>query len=78
MATGQTWIDEQAAEYADLVNDSSFSSVTGYVEDDPTEYQLIWEGGDLGVALTTNPGGAGVSVSRITGKGFPHGIKNVV
>ncbi|ETW08007.1 hypothetical protein H310_02385 [Aphanomyces invadans] len=78
MATGQSWIDEQAAEYADLVNDSSFSSVTGYVEDDPTEYQLIWEGGDLGVALTTNPGGAGVSVSRITGKGFPHGIKNVV
>ncbi|KAF0697654.1 Aste57867_11674 [Aphanomyces stellatus] len=74
----QNWIDEQAAEYADLVNDSSFASATGYVEDDPTEYQLIWEGGDLGVALTTNPGGAGVSVSRITGKGFPHGIKNVV
>ncbi|CAK4085516.1 unnamed protein product [Aphanomyces euteiches] len=72
------WIDEQAAEYADLVNDSSFSSATGYVEDDPTEYQLIWEGGDLGVALTTNSSGAGVSVSRITGKGFPHGIKNVV
>ncbi|OQR92247.1 myosin-like protein [Achlya hypogyna] len=73
-----SWIHEQAAEYADLVNDSSFASVSGLVDDDPTEYQLIWEGGDLGVALTTNPSGSGVSVSRITGKGFPQGIKSVV
>ncbi|KDO33614.1 hypothetical protein SPRG_19241 [Saprolegnia parasitica CBS 223.65] len=72
------WIHEQAAEYADLVNDSSFASVSGPVSDDPNEYQLIWEGGDLGVALTTNPSGSGVSVSRITGKGFPQGIKSVV
>ncbi|OQS07931.1 myosin [Thraustotheca clavata] len=70
------WIHEQAAEYADLVNASSFASVN--MDVDMSEYQLIWEGGDLGVALTTNPSGSGVSVSRITGKGFPHGIKNVV
>ncbi|EQC30656.1 hypothetical protein SDRG_11711 [Saprolegnia diclina VS20] len=74
----QNWIHEQAAEYADLVNDSSFASVSGHASDDPNEYQLIWEGGDLGVALTTNPSGSGVSVSRITGKGFPQGIKSVV
>ncbi len=57
------WADEQA---------------TDLVHEDANEYQLIWEGGDLGVALTTNPSGSGVSVSRITGKGFPTGIQNVI
>lgn len=72
-----TWIEEQAAEYADLVG-SFVESVVDSDTDEIIEYQLIWEGGDLGVALTTMEGHeTGVGVSRVTGKGFPFGIKNV-
>uniref|UniRef100_M4C6W7 PDZ domain-containing protein n=1 Tax=Hyaloperonospora arabidopsidis (strain Emoy2) TaxID=559515 RepID=M4C6W7_HYAAE len=71
------WMQEQAAEYADLVG-SFVESVVDSDTDEVVEYQLIWEGGDLGVALTTIEGGeGGVAVSRVTGKGFPFGIKNV-
>lgn len=71
------WIDEQAAEYTDLVG-SFVESVVDSETDEMIEYQLIWEGGDLGVALTSLEGAlTGVSVSRVTGKGFPFGIKNV-
>ncbi|CCI40653.1 unnamed protein product [Albugo candida] len=77
------WIDEQVADVKDLVG-SFVDSVHDSETDEMVEYQLIWEGGDLGIALTTleegasstNPG-IGVSVSRVTGKGFPFGIKNV-
>ncbi|TDH72219.1 hypothetical protein CCR75_002763 [Bremia lactucae] len=71
------WMQEQAAEYQDLVG-SFVDSVVDSDTDEIIEYQLIWEGGDLGVALTTIEGGnGGVAVSRVTGKGFPFGIKNV-
>ncbi|RAW30806.1 hypothetical protein PC110_g12848 [Phytophthora cactorum] len=71
------WMQEQAAEYQDLVG-SFVESVVDSDTDEILEYQLIWEGGDLGVALTTLEGGdGGVAVSRVTGKGFPFGIKNV-
>jgi hypothetical protein len=71
------WMQEQAAEYADLVG-SFVESVVDSDTDEILEYQLIWEGGDLGVALTTLEGDSGgVAVSRVTGKGFPFGIKNV-
>lgn len=71
------WMQEQAAEYQDLVG-SFVESVVDSDTDEIVEYQLIWEGGDLGVALTTIEGGnGGVAVSRVTGKGFPFGIKNV-
>ncbi|KAG7378328.1 hypothetical protein PHYPSEUDO_010254 [Phytophthora pseudosyringae] len=71
------WMQEQAAEYQDLVG-SFVESVVDSDTDEIVEYQLIWEGGDLGVALTTLEGDAGgVAVSRVTGKGFPFGIKNV-
>ncbi|KAL4167231.1 hypothetical protein KRP22_012717 [Phytophthora ramorum] len=71
------WMQEQAAEYQDLVG-SFVESVVDSDTDEMIEYQLIWEGGDLGVALTTLEGGdGGVAVSRVTGKGFPFGIKNV-
>ncbi|KAF4320811.1 hypothetical protein BBO99_00002908 [Phytophthora kernoviae] len=71
------WMQEQAAEYQDLVG-SFVESVVDSDTDEILEYQLIWEGGDLGVALTTIEGGdGGVAVSRVTGKGFPFGIKNV-
>lgn len=70
-------MDEQAAEYADLVG-SFVESVHDEETDAMIEYQLIWEGGDLGVALTPIEGeSVGVVVSRVTGKGFPFGIKNV-
>ncbi|KAI9916783.1 hypothetical protein PsorP6_017885 [Peronosclerospora sorghi] len=72
-----SWMKEQAAEYADLVG-SFVESVVDSDTDEILEYQLIWEGGDLGVALTTiESGDGGVAVSRVTGKGFPFGIKNV-
>ncbi|TMW62273.1 hypothetical protein Poli38472_009766 [Pythium oligandrum] len=73
-----SWMEEQAAEYADLVG-SFVESVHDEDTDEMLEYQLIWEGGDLGVALTPleNAEAGGVMVSRITGKGFPFGIKNV-
>ncbi|KAG7397298.1 hypothetical protein PHYBOEH_000943 [Phytophthora boehmeriae] len=71
------WMQEQAAEYQDLVG-SFVESVVDSDTDEILEYQLIWEGGDLGVALTTLEGAdGGVAVSRVTGKGFPFGIKNV-
>ncbi|GMF16318.1 unnamed protein product [Phytophthora fragariaefolia] len=71
------WMQEQAAEYQDLVG-SFVESVVDSDTDEILEYQLIWEGGDLGVALTTREGDVGgVAVSRVTGKGFPFGIKNV-
>ncbi|GMF17981.1 unnamed protein product [Phytophthora lilii] len=71
------WMQEQAAEYQDLVG-SFVESVVDSDTDEILEYQLIWEGGDLGVALTTLEGDdGGVAVSRVTGKGFPFGIKNV-
>ncbi|CAI5746306.1 unnamed protein product [Peronospora destructor] len=71
------WMQEQAAEYTDLVG-SFVESVVDSNTDEMVEYQLIWEGGDLGVALTTiEDGDGGVAVSRVTGKGFPFGIKNV-
>nr|CCA14310.1 myosinlike protein putative [Albugo laibachii Nc14] len=77
------WIDEQAEDVKKLVG-SFVDSVHDPETDEVVEYQLIWEGGDLGIALTTleegasstNPG-IGVAVSRVTGKGFPFGIKNV-
>ncbi|RLN96043.1 hypothetical protein BBJ28_00017626 [Nothophytophthora sp. Chile5] len=76
-AEAPDWMQEQAAEYADLVG-SFVESVVDSDTDEIIEYQLIWEGGDLGVALTTLEGEAGgVAVSRVTGKGFPFGIKNV-
>ncbi|GLD96001.1 hypothetical protein PINS_up004679 [Pythium insidiosum] len=72
-----SWIEEQAAEYADLVG-SFVESVHDEETDEMIEYQLIWEGGDLGVALTPMENAdVGVMVSRVTGKGFPFGIKNV-
>ncbi|KAJ0399634.1 hypothetical protein ATCC90586_007007 [Pythium insidiosum] len=72
-----SWIEEQAAEYADLVG-SFVESVHDEDTDEMIEYQLIWEGGDLGVALTPmESADVGVMVSRVTGKGFPFGIKNV-
>lgn len=71
------WMEQQAAEYADLVG-SFVESVVDSDTDEMIEYQLIWEGGDLGVALTTlETENTGVQVSRVTGKGFPFGIKNV-
>ncbi|KAF1329647.1 Myosin-like protein, partial [Globisporangium splendens] len=76
-ASNSNWIEQQAAEYADLVG-SFVESVVDSDTDEMVEYQLIWEGGDLGVALTTIENEAtGVQVSRVTGKGFPFGIKNV-
>jgi hypothetical protein len=75
-ARPSNWIDEQAAEYQDLVG-SFVESVVDKDTDEIIEYQLIWEGGDLGVALTTKENELGVCVSRVTGKGFPFGIKNV-
>lgn len=75
--TDNKWIEEQAAEYADLVG-SFVESVVDEETDEVVEYQLIWEGGDLGVALTSLEGReTGIAVSRVTGKGFPFGIKNV-
>ncbi|DBA04372.1 TPA: hypothetical protein N0F65_002134 [Lagenidium giganteum] len=73
-----SWMDEQAAEYADLVG-SFVESVIDSDTEEMIEYQLIWEGGDLGVALTPldSKAAVGVQVSRVTGKGFPFGIKNV-
>lgn len=71
------WMEQQAAEYADLVG-SFVESVVDSETDEMIEYQLIWEGGDLGVALTPlETEATGVQVSRVTGKGFPFGIKNV-
>ncbi|KAL0586334.1 hypothetical protein ABG067_003946 [Albugo candida] len=42
-----------------------------------TEYQITWEGGDLGIALIPLEKGSGVACSRLTKKGFPIGIERV-
>nr|CCA27039.1 myosinlike protein putative [Albugo laibachii Nc14] len=42
-----------------------------------TQYQITWEGGDLGIALIPLEKGSGVACSRLTKKGFPIGIERV-
>ncbi|KAF0701052.1 Aste57867_8498 [Aphanomyces stellatus] len=53
---------------------SSWDKVSNTSSDDDAAYDLIWTGGNLGVAFIDSPA---VCVSRITGKGAPIGLDSV-